>query len=241
MPDDKESPNPENRKRYATAKAFRTALEERLRQQSRRDGVDLQRLRRQVAFERFLARLFMWDEPLWLLKGGYSLELRLRNAARATIDIDLSVPTPNAALPQGGNQLKTVREQLQIATEHDLGDWFTFALSPSTPELQGPPEGGMRFSVQAQLDNRLFAQFHADIGVGDLLITVPDWITGAILLDFAGIAPPRIAALPVEQHFAEKVHAYTLPRPEATKYKGQRSCRSRPAYRCRPSRQQKYG
>jgi hypothetical protein len=36
------------------------------------------------------------------------------------------------------------------------------------------------------------------------------------LLDFAGIAPPRVAALPIAQHFAEKVHAYTLPRTEAT-------------------------
>jgi hypothetical protein len=135
--------NSGNRKHYATAKAFRTALEERLRQQSRRDRIDLQRLRRRVAFERFLARLFRGDKPVWLLKGGYSLELRLQDIARATIDIDLSVPTPNAAFPPDGNQLKKVREQLQIATEHDPGDWFTFALSTATPELQGPPEGGI--------------------------------------------------------------------------------------------------
>ena len=45
-------------KRYATATAFRRALEDRLQDISRKEGVDLQRLRRQVAFDRLLARLF---------------------------------------------------------------------------------------------------------------------------------------------------------------------------------------
>ncbi len=213
---DKSNPNPGTHGRYATAKAFRTALEERLKQQSRRERIDLQRLRRRVAFERFLARMFAGDDPLWVLKGGYSLELRLHDTARATIDIDLAVPLPNRALPKGTDQLRVVRERLQISAERDLGDWFVFAIAPSAAGLQGPPEGGMRFSVQAHLDNRLFAQFHVDVGVGDVLLSEPEWITGHPLLEFAGIPPIRIAALPLEQHFAEKVHAYTLPRPEAT-------------------------
>jgi hypothetical protein len=41
-----------------TAGAFRTALETRLQTRAREEGTDLQRLRRQVAFDRFLARLF---------------------------------------------------------------------------------------------------------------------------------------------------------------------------------------
>lgn len=210
------NPNPGDHGRYATAKAFRTALEERLKQQSRRERIDLQRLRRRVTFERFLARMFAGDDHLWVLKGGYSLELRLHDTARVTIDIDLSVPLPNRALPQGGDQLRVVRERLQISAERDLGDWFVFVIAPSAADLQGPPEGGMRFSVQAHLDKRLFAQFHVDVGVGDVLLSEPEWITGHPLLEFAGIPPVRIAALPLEQHFAEKVHAYTLPRPEAT-------------------------
>jgi hypothetical protein len=63
--------------RYVTPYAFRRALEDRLRQQALREGIDLQRLRRRVAFERLLARLFVEDPPPWILKGGYSLELRL--------------------------------------------------------------------------------------------------------------------------------------------------------------------
>ena len=61
---------------YKTPQAFRVALETRLRQTAQARGVDLQRLQRQVAFERLMARLFANEIPPWLLKGGYSLELR---------------------------------------------------------------------------------------------------------------------------------------------------------------------
>ncbi|MCP4898771.1 MAG: nucleotidyl transferase AbiEii/AbiGii toxin family protein [bacterium] len=68
------------------------ALETRLRNTAHRRGTDLQRLRRRVAFERLLARLFVQDDPPWLLKGGYALELRLQDQARSTLDLDISVP-----------------------------------------------------------------------------------------------------------------------------------------------------
>ena len=80
-------------KRYATAAAFRRALEDRLKDIAGKEGVDLQRLRRQVAFDRLLARLFQVGQPLalpWVLKGGYAMELRIK-AARTTKDIDLTM------------------------------------------------------------------------------------------------------------------------------------------------------
>jgi hypothetical protein len=43
---------------YATAAAFRRALEDRLHDVAGKESIDLQRLRRQVAFDRLLARLF---------------------------------------------------------------------------------------------------------------------------------------------------------------------------------------
>ena len=79
--------------RYQTARAFRIALEVRLKQMAQAHNLDLMRLRRQVAFDRLLARLFVAQEPPWLLKGGYTFELRLGgDAARATRDLDLSIP-----------------------------------------------------------------------------------------------------------------------------------------------------
>jgi hypothetical protein len=60
-------------RQYATTGAFRTALEARLNERARRDGVDLHRLRRQVAFDRLLARMFDPSQPLHegrVFKGG---------------------------------------------------------------------------------------------------------------------------------------------------------------------------
>jgi hypothetical protein len=49
-------------RQYNSGTALRTALEERLKRVSREEAVDLQRLRRQVAFDRFLARLFRHEQ-----------------------------------------------------------------------------------------------------------------------------------------------------------------------------------
>jgi hypothetical protein len=80
-------------KQYKTAGAFRTALETRLQMRAQQERTDLQRLRRQVAFDRFLARLFPQESKgthPWVLKGGYAMELRIRSA-RTTKDIDLAI------------------------------------------------------------------------------------------------------------------------------------------------------
>lgn len=69
---------------YATAKAFREALERRLNQQARETHQDIMRLRRRVTFDRFLARLFLSESSSWVLKGGYACELRLGDRARPT-------------------------------------------------------------------------------------------------------------------------------------------------------------
>ncbi len=77
-------------RKYATGKAFRRALEDRLKQKSAAEGLGLQRLMREVAFDRLLARLFSHEEAPWILKGGYAMELRIKEA-RVTKDIDLAL------------------------------------------------------------------------------------------------------------------------------------------------------
>lgn len=72
--------------RYQTARAFRAALEDRLKQLARAQGIDLMRLRRQIAFDRLLVRLFAEPDSPWLLKGGYAFELRWDRAARRVSD-----------------------------------------------------------------------------------------------------------------------------------------------------------
>ena len=198
--------------RYKTPSAFRQALEERLRQISMNQGIDLMRLRRRIAFERLLARLFAEPHPKWLLKGGYAIELRFGHLARATKDIDLSIPDLSPSAPKDKNQAKLIREWLQEALAKDAADWFVFFLGEQTTDLRAAP-GGIRFQVEARLDNRPFVRwFNLDVGIGDAILTEPEWVTGHELLSFADIPPARIAVLPLDQQFAEKIHAYTLPR-----------------------------
>jgi hypothetical protein len=75
-------------KQYETAGGFCAALETRLQKRAHKETSDLQRLRRQVAFDRLLARLFPKGPKgkyPWMLKGGYAMELRIRSA-RTTKD-----------------------------------------------------------------------------------------------------------------------------------------------------------
>jgi predicted nucleotidyltransferase component of viral defense system len=198
--------------RYETAAAFRRALSDHLNNRARREGVPVSRLQRQVTFERFLARLFRGDDQRWVLKGGYALELRLSGIARATRDLDLNVPPPAAP---------DLLDELQGAVELDMGDFFEFTVSApsSRGHLAGPPMGGYRFSVEARLDGRRFDRFPLDVGQGDVTVREPDRVRGQVDLTFAGLATPVFAVYPLEDHFAEKLHAYTTPREHPSRVK----------------------
>ena len=74
--------------KYQSGAAFRRALEDRLLTNSKGSGVPLIRLRKMVAFDRYLARLKQSYPNQWYLKGGYALQLRLGSRARTTVDVD---------------------------------------------------------------------------------------------------------------------------------------------------------
>jgi Nucleotidyl transferase AbiEii toxin, Type IV TA system len=198
-------------KSYSTAEAFRRALEERLKRASLTDQIDVNDLRRQVAFDRLLARLFH-DEPVpWALKGGYAMELRLR-VSRSTVDIDLTLQRVPAGATNTSGTNRLVREMLQSAAGKPLGDWFEYTIGLPIMDLTAAPYGGARYPVEARMDARIFARFHLDIGIGDVVIQPLETATCEDWLGFAGIQRPEVRMIPREQQFAEKIHAYTLPR-----------------------------
>ena len=197
-------------RRYATPAAFRVALETRLKTISVDEVTDLQRLRRQVSFDRLLARFFAERNAPWLLKGGYAMELRLR-AARTTKDIDISLPSE--AVAEFGGKILT---RLQDSAGTDMGDFFSFVIAQPQMDLKAAPQGGARYPVTASLAGRMFTKFHLDVGIGDAVTPPTELIEGRDWLRFAGIASPQFMAISKEQQFAEKLHAYTLPRPNAT-------------------------
>jgi hypothetical protein len=125
---------------YMTATAFRNALEERLKSISQTEQMDVNRLRRQVSFDRLLARLFRVEPAPWALKGGYALELRFK-AARSTIDIDLTLQPVVGAAGQS-DVSRVVREMLQSAASVSLKDWFEYNIGSPVMDLEAAPYVG---------------------------------------------------------------------------------------------------
>ena len=199
--------------KYKTAAAFLMALSDRLKDKSRHERIDIQRLRRQVAFDRLLARLFYIEPSPWVLKGGYAMELRV-NHPRTTKDVDLSVRTGFFEPSSSETQNMTILRELRTRGSIDLNDFFIFQISEPIMDLDAAPYGGARFSVETLVDGRIFSKFHLDVGVGDDLIEPVDIVIGEDWLGFAGLHTKGIPALSINQQFAEKLHAYTLPRGE---------------------------
>ena len=186
---------------YQTGRAFRRALEARLLAQSTQSRTSLVRLRKMVAFDRFLARLLATQPDRWLLKGGLALQLRLGNRARTTKDIDVSLMMPR----------HEVGPALAVEAMLDLGDWFDFTVRQDPVPLPGLSDGNWRFTVATRLDGRLFEGFHIDLGLSDPVLEPAETLTTPPLLAFAGIVPVTVPCYPLSQHLAEKVHAYVRP------------------------------
>ena len=107
--------------RYATAAAFRQALDDRLKTEAARTGLPPARLRKQVAFELFLRRLVAVAPNRWVLKGALALELRLEATTRPTGDIDLGRDDDEQA----------AIEDIAAAQQLVLDDFFTCLLYTS--------------------------------------------------------------------------------------------------------------
>jgi hypothetical protein len=185
--------------KYATPTAFRTALDQRLRTEAERTGIALARLRKRIAFELFLRRLVKVAPSRWVLKGAFALDLRLDVATRPTKDIDI----------ERDDDTDAAIEDITAAQQLDLGDFFSFAATRTTAFDDTDEFNAIRFHVRAELAGRTFEQFIVDIGFTDRITWTPDTITTSNLLAFADIDPIEVPAVPLPQHVAEKVHAYT--------------------------------
>lgn len=194
--------------KYNTAGDLRQAIDHRLRRTAASEGLDVVRLRRQLAFERFLARLFSDPDCPLVLKGGYAMELRLNNS-RATKDIDLALSDEWVHTMSSSELLATIQDLLSEAVAKDLGDFFHFEIQEKSSQLLTPPRGGLRSHIVARMGDRVFARFQLDIGAGNARILPLTKLSSRNQLAFASISCPSFPSIPPEQHFAEKVHAYT--------------------------------
>lgn len=195
---------------FKSATDFRKSLEARLKRIAEQTNQDLQRIRRKVAFERLLARIFHQEADSFVLKGGYAMELRF-STARATKDIDLTC-LRRVNDEESIMEAIIVRELRQLI-KVDLKDYFTFEVGQARMDLDNAPYGGARYSVSSFIDRRLFVRFQLDIGA-DVVVDEIEQIDGADWLEYCGIDAPKMRMISIEQQLAEKLHAYTLPREE---------------------------
>lgn len=152
-----------------------------------------------LVLERFLVRVVETLDAV-VLKGGMVMELRL-DRARATRDVDLRVnASPDDLL-----------DRLREAARRDTGDQLAFEVERDadhpTIEADGLLYEGQRFRVRSTLAGRRYADvFGVDVAIGEPIV-------GDDLLGFIGIPAPVFRAYPIATHVAEKLHAYTMPRP----------------------------
>lgn len=178
------------------------SVNDRIRLAAAARGVDANRLRRSLVFHRVLARL---GPHGFVLKGGFCLEVRLPDSARATKDIDLVGRV--ATTTDSEQLLNDLDELLDDGADQD---GFTFQLArPVRLRDEGADNHAWRISVTARLDGAEFEKVKLDV-VGQLAevqgaietITVPPPVS------IPGYADVAIQAVDVYQHAAEKFHAY---------------------------------
>ena len=138
--------------KYRSALSMRVALEERLNRMARDNSIDIMRLRRHVAFDRLLARLFSGHTENLIVKGGYALELWINNA-RTTKEIDISFKGDLGGIWKGDqtSDPKALQDFLQNLAILDTKDFFEFVIGNTVLNLENAPYGGYRFPIEARM------------------------------------------------------------------------------------------
>lgn len=188
--------------KYATTTALRIALEQRLLTQSNDTDISLDRLRRRVVFERVVSRLEVAQPGRWVLKGGMALEVRLRDEARLTKDIDLG-------LRDVVNHGTDLHELLVAALTADpFGDGFVITAEPVT-QLIEDTVGHLtwRSRLAASLGGRPFGRVQLDVSPRGHELSDTDFVSLPNSLAFADVDTPVIEIIDVQRHAAEKLHA----------------------------------
>jgi len=132
-----------------------------------------------------------------VLEGGVALENRLRYS-RATADVDISAKIGSALMS----------EVLARVAAVEMADYFSMRVVQVSKPVDDVDTYHFRLDVLFETA-RLFEPMNLDVGFADPWISTPQKLTAPPLLEFAGIGPAIVYAIPALQHIAEKLHAYT--------------------------------
>lgn len=180
---------------YATATAFRRALEDRLKRQAAARNQPLEQLRREFLFQRYLALIFAEPGSTWVLKGGASLLMRLPEA-RYSKDLDLL----NLELDP-----EQAVAELRTLTTPRPGDQLRFVISDAVTYSAINPVS--EITVTAYIGNQ-YGSFSIDLATELHLIGAPDRIQPTPVVDLPGLSPlPEVMAYPLPDQIADKICA----------------------------------
>jgi hypothetical protein len=181
-------------RRYASPKAFRRALTDRLKALSAKSRWELPHLQRQIAYDRLLARLYLVDRG-WIVKGATALLAR-DLGVRGTIDIDLYRDA----------SVDVALRELREAAASDLGDWFTFEIGAAQAVSDGAD--GSRVPIKALIGPTVWASFHVDlVGTAVWMTGDPDDVPALARVGMPDVEQPGYRAYPLVDHVADKVVA----------------------------------
>lgn len=138
------------------------------------------------------------DSPKFIVKGGVALEMRLRDRARATKDIDLVFDADEGDLV----------EQLDAALREY--DGFRFRIKRNPYKMQN----AVRADVAVDFLERPWGTVQVDIShrEGEMRVDVVQALE--VLQQFGLTSPEEIECLCLEEHIAQKLHAMTQPKSE---------------------------
>ncbi len=181
---------------YATANAFRRALEDRLKTEAKTRGRYLEELRREFLFQRFLALIFFTPSSQWVLKGGASLLMRLAEA-RFSKDLDL--------LHLGEVSPDDAIAELRSLTASRKGDHLTFVIEDGVAYSLANPV--VEISVTAYIGAK-YGSFPIDLARGLHMVAAPERIRPTPVVELPGLTElPDIVVYPLTDQVADKVCA----------------------------------
>ena len=170
----------------------------------------LEAAKNHIVFERLVSHLAESDHKEWALKGGMLMNIRFPETSRATKDVDLAYWGLDK-----GITYTDIKRILARDLNSQSEDMFSFLVGDTrNGEMTEESEGSRTasFHIKAMLGKNLVTSFLLDVGVSDMPHSViqEGYKTG--YSDFMDYASSKFPAISKEQHFAEKIHAYTKPR-----------------------------
>lgn len=138
-------------------------------------------------------------QPRFIVKGGVALELRLRNRARATKDIDVVLQDAEADLAR----------TLERAIGGDAYQDFSFRRKGEPLLLDN---GTVNIEVAVTYRGSAWTSIAIDIARAEPGEAEIEWLPAIPLTAAFGITgPAHLPCLPLRLHIAQKLHGMTLP------------------------------